>query len=155
MHESPKKQVLFVCTGNTCRSVMAEGILRKISDEFIVRSAGTAANPEYTIFGGLAEILGEEAIDFSDHVSTPVTEKLLNDSFVVLVMEEHHRELINRCFPSYSDRVFLLAEYSGSGGGISDPIGLPKEEYRKTFDKIASLIKNAVPRLNQKKNKGE
>ncbi len=144
------RKILFVCTGNTCRSVMAEGIAKKLSSDFKFFSAGTFANPAYRIYGALEEIFKEENIPYEDHVSTPLTEELMRDSSVVLVMEKIHRDYIAERFPNYLGKVFLLTEFVGESGEIPDPIGKPKAEYRRTFDRIKLLVKKALQKLKEK-----
>jgi len=129
--------ILFVCTGNTCRSVMAEGVFKKTAPGLKASSAGIAANPSYSIYGVLSEIFDEEGISCQNHVSTQVTKEMLREAAVVLCMETRHAEYIKEKFPFASDKVFLLTEYAGEAG---DPIGLDKEFYRKTLDIISGLV---------------
>lgn len=128
---------------------MAEGILKKLAGEFTVKSAGIAANPAYRIFGGLEEILKENGISYENHVSTPVSQVLMDSTDVVLVMEQQHRDYMTEKFPSFSDKVFLLTEFAGEAGDIFDPLGRPKSAYEMTFKKIKNLVEKIIPKLKE------
>ncbi|MCD6413118.1 MAG: low molecular weight protein arginine phosphatase [Elusimicrobia bacterium] len=141
------KKILFVCTGNTCRSVMAEGIAKQISSDFEFSSSGILANPSYRIYGALEEIFAEERIPYDDHVSTPLTKRMIEESDAVFVMEKFHRDFIAERFPEHLGKVFLLTEFAGEKGDVPDPIGRPKADYRKTFDRIKSLVKKVIEKL--------
>ncbi|MEA2081415.1 MAG: low molecular weight protein arginine phosphatase [Elusimicrobiota bacterium] len=129
-----------MCTGNTCRSVMAEGIFKKLAPDSKAASAGIAAHHSYRIFGVLSEIFDEEGISCRNHVSTQITKEMVDRTDAVLCMEERHVEYIKEKFPYASAKVFLLSEYAGEKGEIPDPIGQGKEFYRKTFDIISRLV---------------
>jgi len=123
---------------------MAEYILKKLSKEknlnIEVKSAGTAGNPSYNIYGALAEVFNEEGIDYSNHISKPVSKELLDWADMVLVMENEHKKFIEKFYPEYKNKVFLLTEYAKDKGEIPDPIGMSKLFYRETFDRIKELI---------------
>ncbi|MFH1352400.1 MAG: low molecular weight protein arginine phosphatase [bacterium] len=143
------KKILFVCTGNTCRSVMAAGIFKKLAEDFTVTSAGIAANPTYRIYGGLEEILKENGISYENHVSTPVSQDLMEEADVILVMEQRQRDYMTEKFSSFSDKVFLLTEFAGEAGDIFDPIGRPKSVYEMTFEKIKKLVEKIILKLKE------
>ncbi|MFH1958526.1 MAG: low molecular weight protein arginine phosphatase [bacterium] len=143
------KKILFVCTGNTCRSVMAAGIFKKLAEDFTVTSAGIAANSTYRIYGGLEEILKENGIPYENHVSTPVSDDLLKQADVILVMEQRQREYVSEKFPAFSDKIFLLTEFAGEAGDIFDPIGRPKSAYKMTFEKIKNLVEKIILKLKE------
>jgi protein-tyrosine-phosphatase len=153
MNNSSKKylgeQVSFlaVCTGNICRSPMAEGILRTLSrhSRYISpSSAGTDAmdGNHATEFAILAS--REKGVDISDHRARTLDAALINTNDVILCMELSHVELILSLDNSACKRVFNLAEFAGQPGKkkIADPYGCSLREYRLCFEEINRSILN-------------
>lgn len=142
---------LFVCTGNTCRSPMAEGLFRRMLAErfhcsedelldrgYVVVSAGLAAYPGAPASREAVELLKAEGIDISSHESQPVSEELLFHCDHILTMTRNHRDAILQSFPELAGRVRLL---SNSGKDVSDPIGGGPEEYRRCRDEIDGYLR--------------
>jgi len=145
------KSVLFVCTGNSCRSVMAETLLKKYlkdmgKSHIAVHSAGVAS------FEGLpptletVEVLKNEGIDVSGSRSKKMTLDLLNSSDVILAMEEFHVDEIARVAPWVTKKTHLLKEYGLNGkrsqnSGVHDPIGRPRKDYDACFQAIKKEVK--------------
>lgn len=148
-----RKTVLFVCTGNSCRSVMAKGLLEKRlkgnnRDNVEVLSAGIM------MLGGLGatqqtiELLRREGIDVSSHRSQAITKNMIKKSDIILVMERIHEQRILQLVPEVKNRLFLLKEFAMIGDNdldIIDPIGRPIEFYEETF----ALIKEAIERVSK------
>ncbi|MDE5414687.1 low molecular weight protein arginine phosphatase [Alkalihalobacterium chitinilyticum] len=138
------KRVLFVCTGNTCRSPMAEAILKqKISNEIEVQSAGIYAAPGSEASYQAIEVLKERGIT-SDHRSQQLSEELLDWATIVLTMTANHKQAIVTRFPELQDKVFTLKEFAlgedSFTGDIADPFGGSVEQYRATADEIEKLL---------------
>ncbi len=145
--EKPKN-ILVVCTGNICRSPMAEGIFRALLKKIpgaSVSSAGTHAqtgNPA-TEFAVIAA--GENGIDISGHRARMIGEEAIRASGIILCMEPYHVEQILEIDVSADSKTLNLAEFSGALKGrnkISDPYGCSLREYRECFKDIDICIRN-------------
>ncbi|MBB5174086.1 low molecular weight protein arginine phosphatase [Texcoconibacillus texcoconensis] len=106
------KNILFVCTGNTCRSPMAEAILKeKLSnDKMDIRSAGVHAMDGMPLSQGSKQVLETEGLSI-DHESRALTETLLAWADLVLTMTESHKRMVKEQYPKNSDHVYTLKEY--------------------------------------------
>ena len=149
---------LFVCTGNTCRSPLAEGLFRKLlakrlqcsEDElidhgFAVLSAGLAATvgaPASSESVGVAE---ERQVDLRSHESQPLTEQLLEQADHIYTMTRDHRYSILSIRPEAADTVELLAR---DGIDVADPIGGGLEEYRACQQQIERYIQTIVDEID-------
>jgi protein-tyrosine-phosphatase/tRNA A37 threonylcarbamoyladenosine synthetase subunit TsaC/SUA5/YrdC len=148
---------LFVCTGNTCRSPMAEGLFRKLladrlkcpEDElvdrgYMVASAGVAAGLGSPPSPEAVELLRDRGVDLRGHESQPVTPQLLSRADQIFTMTRSHREMLLREFPEAAPRVKLLAR---DGTDVIDPIGAGMEEYRRCADQIEEYLQGILAEL--------
>jgi protein-tyrosine-phosphatase len=149
------KTILLVCTGNTCRSVMAQGILQELLREMAedeplhVLSAGVAASLGAEASEEAMLILEERGIDIGRHRSRPVSESLLAGADLVLAMTRSQSQMMKRIFPGHAEKIYSLKEYVGEEGDIEDPIGMPVAVYRKTSKKMERLLLKAAKKFLQ------
>ncbi|WP_100405723.1 low molecular weight protein arginine phosphatase [Bacillus solitudinis] len=140
-----EKRVLFVCTGNTCRSPLAEALLReKAGDSVEVKSAGVQAFPGESASEGTRRVLEKRGITLQ-HQAQMVTAELVEWADLILTMTVSHRDLVVQHYQNNADKVYTLKEYAGKDDlDISDPIGGPLEAYEKTAQEIEQSIKVVI-----------
>ena len=135
---------------------MAEALLRErldragLGQEVSVKSAGVWASAGHPASVHAVTCLAGRGIDLSGPRSQPVTVALLEDSDVILVMEEAHRRSIFYLAPQYLAKVFLLSEMSGQHDDVADPYGGEIVAYERTITLLEKLIDDGMPRLRQR-----
>jgi protein-tyrosine phosphatase len=152
------KNILFVCSGNACRSPMADGLLKKLlADKGItditVRSCGTAASEKYRVPPFVMALMTERGVDLGGHRSTQVTREMVDAAGLILVMDEQHLRYFSLYFPDAVSKVHLLKEYVGlgrKGREIFDPIGQPDEVYAAAAELIEKCIRKLLKKLEKK-----
>ncbi len=150
----PARHILFVCTGNSCRSPMAEALFRARSGPdfgWTAASAGVSAWPGMPASAEAVEALRELGIDHRDHRSRPVDPgEVARAELIVAMTEGHRRELVRR-FPEASDRIVTLTSFgSGPARDIGDPVGLSLDAYRRCRDLIDSALSDLLLALRER-----
>ncbi|HLD70087.1 MAG TPA: L-threonylcarbamoyladenylate synthase [Candidatus Omnitrophota bacterium] len=148
-----KKSILFVCTGNSCRSVMAEYLLKQATrdrDDLNIGSAGTGVFIRSTASSETLCVLREEGIFDVGHVSQPVNSILLKQADIIFVMTRTHRQQVLERAPEVEKRVYLLKEFANippdsmNEMDIPDPIGKPHQAYKECLVMIRDAVKKIV-----------
>ena len=138
-------KVLFVCTGNTCRSPMAEGILKDIAEkrnlDIEVKSAGLSVYDGDCAATNSRTAMAKIGIDILNHKSSALHRDLVEESDLILTMSLGHKEAIISSFKSSKDKVFTLMEYAyGVEKDVKDPYGKSLQVYEGTRDEIYQAI---------------
>lgn len=146
-------KVLFVCTGNTCRSPLAEGIARKIAEDLLrgdvtFSSAGTHASEGAPATDEALLVGLERGVDLSSHRSRRLTRELLGEQDLVLVMSDSHLGHVKSMSPGTP--VEMLAGFGAGEGArrsIADPFGGDLSVYRGTADELERELKALLDRI--------
>jgi len=150
---SEKKRVLFVCTGNTCRSPMAEGIFRSIvagKQEYeCLGSAGVAAYPGDRMSRETVDILKKKSAyqGLEKFVSRPVDKAMLESASHVFAMTESHLDMLVHKFPDYAYKCNLVCDFISFNGKVGMDVPDPIGQGPRAYEAVAKVFEEALPSL--------
>ncbi|MCE7872514.1 low molecular weight protein arginine phosphatase [bacterium CPR1] len=145
-------RVLFVCSGNTCRSPMSAALAASLEPGLKASSAGISAVPDQCASEGALESMRERGLDLSAHRSRRLDARLVEEADLILVMTSDHRRAFEKLFPSAMKRLALLTEYarlgaralgSPDGEDVTDPFGCEQSVYDACAEELELALRAA------------
>ncbi len=151
IHQPDNWTILFVCTGNSCRSPMAKGIFDKLIEDspqirkseinILTLSAGTNATKGNLPSEYAQQAVKKYGVDIRHHLSQPLTKERIDLADLILVMEPKHKEQVLALAPLAKNRTFLITDYvEDKTQEIPDPYGQPLEKFQEVADLLYKIL---------------
>ncbi len=149
------KKLLFVCSGNTCRSPLAEGIAKRIfplslNEDIEITSAGSSAIEGLPASALAVRVASKHGIDLSRHKTRLLSRSMVKQADLIVTMASKHRQTVGVLEPSALDHTYLLTDFCNhADGDVPDPIGGDIHVYGRTYEIIEKCLDSMKNRLKE------
>lgn len=153
-------KIMFICTGNICRSAMAHWMLKKKLEENNIQNVEVYSSGVYAMKNDIStdeaiEVMEEYGVDLKKHRATPVQNSNINDMDLILCMTTSHKQSLNHMYPNLKDKIYTLKEYVGDnekGIEIKDPWGYGMTVYRFCAAEIDTCLDKLIEKIKNKRD---
>lgn len=141
-------KILFVCTGNTCRSPLAQGLAKNLfPEDFEVLSAGINAIEGQPVSENTVQVLKEKNIDISNNKAVKIQEQLLNTADYIFTMTKNHELYLVNVYPGFRSKINRLGDFVDNNKDILDPWGGSLDDYRCCANELEAMLNILAKRL--------
>lgn len=139
-------RILVVCTGNICRSPIAEALLQRAKPNLRVTSAGTGAVVGAPADPNSVKVCQARGVDLSAHIARQITPEMLQSNDLILVLDSSHLHWLNGNYPQYRGKVHRLGKWQKEQD-VDDPYRYPLEVFDTCYQEIESMVADWVKRI--------